>query len=71
MQTQIETMKKSYNRKRGGHLRLETDQVGNSPRIALAVDSTLYGALVKRADQEKTTVSALTREALRKLLSDH
>lgn len=64
MQAQIETDKKPYNRRRGGHLRLEADQQGNSPRIALAVNRSIYDRMVRRAEVEKKTISALTREAL-------
>ena len=70
MQVQNVETKKPYNPKRGGHLRLETGQVGNSPRIALAVEKTLHDQLVKRAEKQKTTVSALTREALKRMMEN-
>ena len=69
MQVQNVEVKKLYNRKRGGHLRLESDQQGNSPRIALAVERSVYDALVSMAEREKTTVSAITRAALKRMIA--
>lgn len=51
-------------KRRGGHLRLEKDQEGDAPQIGLRVPRAVHDELRKRADKEKTTISALARKAL-------
>lgn len=68
MQAQATTIKKAVNRNRGGHLRLEKDQVGDSPQIGLRVNGAIYAKLLEKCEAEKTTISALTRKALAQLV---
>lgn len=55
--------------RRGGHLRLEKDQVGDSPYLGLKVPRSVHNALLKRAEAEGVTISALTRKALEQFVS--
>ena len=55
--------------RRGGHMRLEKDQVGDSPYLGLKVPRTVHDALLKRAEAEGVTISALTRRALAQFVS--
>lgn len=55
--------------RRGGHLRLEKDQVGDSPYLGLKVPKSVHAELVKRAKSEGVTISALTRKALEQFVS--
>ena len=57
--------------RRGGHLRLEKDQVGNSPYLGLKVPKSVHAELVKRAESEGVTLSALTRRALEQFVGLH
>lgn len=66
--TQTNTATRS---RRGGHLRLEKDQVGDSPYLGLKVPKSVHAELVKRAESEGITISALTRRALEQFVGLH
>jgi hypothetical protein len=55
--------------RRGGHLRLEKDQVGDSPYLGLKVPKSVHSALLRRAESEGVTISALSRRALEQFVS--
>ena len=55
-------------KRRGGHLRLEKDKDGDAPQIGLRVPRSVHDELKKRADKEKTTISALARKALEEFI---
>lgn len=56
-------------KRRGGHLRLEKDKDGDAPQIGLRVPRSVHDELKKRADKEKTTISALVRRAVEEFIS--
>lgn len=67
MNQQAET--RSERKTRGGHMRLEKDQVGDSPYLGLKVPRTIHAALTKRAEAEGVTISELARRALAQFIA--
>ncbi len=55
--------------RRGGHLRLEKDQVGDSPYLGLKVPKTVHEALIRRAESEGVTISTIARRALTQFIT--
>lgn len=62
-QAQTENTAETKSR-RGGHMRLEKDQKGDSPYLGLKVPKSVHAELLRRAESEGVTISALTRRAL-------